>query len=85
MAALYGWIPSSVRQQIRGACPEYGVYSACSDLHLDDKAVRLIGDRIDTREAQLVFQSREIRPGTLRGIGGGTLKDLDEALALLER
>jgi len=85
MAALYGWLPSSVRQQIRGVCPEYGVYSDCSDLHLDDGTVRLIVERIDTREALLVFQTRELRLGTLRGIGRGTLVILDEALALLER
>ena len=85
MATLYGWLPSSVRQQIRGACPEYGVYSACSDLHLDDEAVRLIVERIDTREAQLVFQTREIRLGTLRGIGQGTLMALNEALTQLGR
>jgi hypothetical protein len=85
MAALLGWIPSSLLQQIRGACPEYGVYSACSDLHLDDEAVRRIVERIDPRQAQLVFQTRELRLGTLTGIGRRTVAVLDQALALLKR
>ena len=85
MAVLYGLIPTSIRQQIRAACPEYSGYSACSDLHLDDEAVRLIVELIETREALLVFQTREIRLRTLAGIGSGTLTVLDEALALLER
>jgi len=85
MTALLGWIPGSLLQQIRAACPEYSGYSACSDLHLDDEAVRRIVERIDTREAQLVFQTRELRLGTLRGIGRGTLEVLDKALALLKR
>lgn len=85
MAALYGWLPTSVRQQIRAACPEYSTPSACSDLHLDDEAVRQIVERIDTPEAQLVFQTRDLRLRTLRGIGRGTLAVLDEALTHLER
>lgn len=85
MAALFGWIPRSVRQQIRAACPEYSAYSACSDLHLDDKAVRLIVERIDTREALLAFQTRELTLGTLNGIGQEILGVLDTALAQLER
>jgi hypothetical protein len=85
MAALYGWLSASVRQRIQAACPEYGVYAACSDLHLDEEAVRLIVERIDTREAQLVFQTREIRLGTLRGIGQGSLMALNEALTQLGR
>jgi hypothetical protein len=85
MAALLGWIPSSLLQQIRAACPEYSGYSACSDLHLDDEAVRRIVERIDPRQAQLVFQTRELRLGTLRGIGRRTLAVLDQALALLKR
>ena len=84
MAALFGWLSASVRQQIRAACPEYSGYAACSDLHLDDEAVRLIVERIDKREALLVFQVRELRLGTLRGIGRRTLVILDEALAKLE-
>jgi len=56
----------------------------CSDLHLDDEAVRLIVERIDTPEAQLVFQTRDVRLRTLGGIGRGTLALLDEALARLE-
>jgi hypothetical protein len=85
MAALYGWLPTSVRQQLRAACPEYSSYAACSDLHLDDEAVRLIVERINTPEALLVFQTRELRLGTLSGIGRGTMVVLDEALTRLER
>jgi len=84
MAALSSWLSASVRQQIRAACPEYSSSSACSGLHLDDEAVRLIVERIDTPEALLVFQVRELRLGTLRGIGRGTLVVLDETLATLE-
>jgi hypothetical protein len=84
MAALYGWLSTSVRQEIRAACPEYGTYSACSDLQLDGEAVRLIVERVDTPEAQLVFQTRDVRLRTLRGIGRGALVLLDEALARLE-
>lgn len=84
MAALSGWLPLSVRQQIRAACPEYSPYSACSDLHLDDEAVRLIVERIDPREALLVFQTRELRLRTLTGIGRRILAVLDETLAQLE-
>lgn len=85
MAALSGWLPQAVRQQIRAACPEYSAYSACSDLHLDDEAVRRIVERIDTPQALLAFQMREYTLGTLRGIGQATLVILDETLERLER
>jgi len=83
--ALRGWIPSSVIQQIRPACLEASAYSACSDLHLDDEAVRSIVEQIDTREARLAFQSREVGLATLSGIGGSILIVLDETLAKLEQ
>ena len=85
MAALRGWIPRSVRQQIRSACPEYSAYSACSDLELDDETIRSIVEKIDIREALLAFQIRETGLATLNGIGEQAMAALDQALALLER
>ena len=85
MAALRAWIPSSMIDQIRAACPDYSPYSACSDLHLDDEAVRLIVEQIDARESQLAFRIREQGLGPLRGIGQEVLGVLDETLAKLER
>jgi len=85
MAALRGWIPRSVSNQIRAACPEHSPYSACSDLDLDDKTVRSIVEQIDTREALLAFQIRETGLATLNGIGEQVMAALDQALARLER
>ena len=85
MAALRGWIPRSVRQQIRAACPERSPYSACSDLHLDEETVRSIVEQIDRREALLAFQIRETGLATLNGVGQQVMAALDQALARLER
>ena len=85
LAALRVWVPESMRQQIRDACPERSPYSACSDLDFDDEAIRSLMDQIDTREAQLAFKMREQNLATLRGIGNGIGVLLDETLALLER
>ena len=85
MAALRGWIPRSVSNKIRAACPEYSPYSACSDLDLDDETVRSIVEQIDTREALLAFQIRETGLATLNGIGEQVMVALDQALARLER
>jgi len=85
MAALRAWIPSSVIDQIRAACPAYGPYPACSDLHLDDETVRSIVEQIDTREALLAIRMREQGLGPLRGIGREILGVLDETLAKLGR
>jgi len=85
MAALRAWIPSSMIDQIRAACPAYGAYSDCSGLDLDDETVRSIVEQIDTREALLALRMREQGLGPLSGIGRETLVILDEALARLER
>ena len=85
MAALRAWIPSSVINQIGAACPEYGDYSDCSDLDLDDDTVRSIVEQINTREALLALRMRQQGLGPLRGIGRGILEVLDETLAQLER
>ncbi len=85
MAALRGWIPRSVRQQIRAACPERSPYSACSDLHLDEETVRSIVEQIDRREALLAFQIREAGLATLNGVGRQVMAALDQALARLDR
>ena len=83
--ALSGWIPTSISQQIRVACPDDSDYSACSRLDLDDDTARSIVDQIDPREALLAFQIRERGLRTVRGIGGSIMTVLDETLARLER
>jgi len=83
--AVRGWIPRSISQQIRVACPEDSAYSACSNLDLDDDAVRLIVERIDTPEALLAFHNRDQGLGAVIGIGREILEVLDETLARLER
>ena len=85
MAAMRGWIPRPIRNQIRAACPENSPYSACLDLVLDDKTVSSIIEQIDTREALLAFQLRESGLATLNGIGKQVMESLDQALARLER
>jgi hypothetical protein len=85
MAALRGWIPSSMVAPIREACPEYSAYSACSGLHLDDETVRSIIEQIDRREALLAFRMREQGLLIVRGIGGPVLALLDRTLEQLER
>ena len=85
MAALRAWIPRSVISQITAACPDFGDYSDCSGLELDDETVRSIIEQIDTREALLALRIREQGLGPLSGIGREILGILDETLAQLER
>jgi len=84
-SAVSGLMPRSMTAQIRAACPEYSAYSACSNLDLDDDAVRLIVEHMDTREALIAFHIRDRGLGAVMGIGQEILEVLDETLALLER
>jgi hypothetical protein len=85
MAALRSWIPPSVIEPIRDACPEYSEYSACVGLHLDEETTRSIIGQIDVREALVAFRMREQGLGTLRGMSRPILVVLDQTLDRLGR
>jgi len=83
--AVSGWLPRSMTQRIRQACPQNSPYSECSGLDLDENTLRSIFEQIDRRQALLAFHNRDTGLGAVIGKGSSILKVLDETLALLER
>jgi len=84
LRGVRAWLPLSVIDQIREACPNMSaVEFHCPRVDLSEADVARILKRIDSEQAHVAFQlRRQALPATL-GTVGGAIRAVDEALVFM--